>query len=317
VRLDPDGLTLRTLDRWVLLRGAEAAAEALPDSRRAQVATLRSAGDARRDAALGERGIAALILARAAIPLYLEAAVTARGEEPPPENAAIDTLWHLYDAIAERGLLPVLPAHLEAVRAETLTSKSPDDDVARKGEACTDSNLELGTFLARRLDARTPRRIRVERRLRQAGLAIVALFLLGKAAAHLPRSNVALHAPVVASSRRPGCGPPLDLTNGKVEGAVAFCTKDEPDPWVMLDFVNARRVDEITLMNSPDHEDDSLPLRVETSVDGANWAPGGTQSAHFSATAPAIITFSRREARFVRIHGRGGGAIYLTEVEAR
>lgn len=318
MRLDPDGLTLRTLDRWVLLRSAEARAEALPDTRRARVATLRKAGDVRRDGALGGRGVAALILARAAVSLYLEALVTARSEAPLPDGRNTGALWAVYDALVERGDVRALPASLEGVRIETSTSTSPDDDVARRGDATVDDNLELCAFLARHLDVRTPGRIRVARRLRQAGLALVALFLLGKAAAHLPKSaNVAVHAPVVASSRRPGCGPPLDLTNGKIEPAAAFCTKDEPDPWVMLDFVNPRRVREVTLVNSPEHEDDSLPLRVETSVDGATWMPGAAQTAHFNAASPAVVSFSTRDARFVRIHGRGGGAIYLTEVEVR
>ncbi len=318
MKLDPDGPTLQALDRWVLLRRAEALAEALPDSRRARVAALRKAGDRRRAAALGEHGIPALILARAAIPLYLEAAVTARGDELPPRDPSLATLWQLYDGIAERALLPWLPLSLETARAVTIAGATPEEDLAAHGEAGIDAALELGAFLAGRLDARTPGRIRLERRVRQTFLIIGALFLLGRAATHLVRSrNVALHAAVVASSRRPECGPPSDLTNGKVEEAVAFCTKDEPDPWVQIDLGAPHRLSQVTLLNSPDHLDDSLPLRVETSADGGNWATGAMATMHFTPTEPAVVAFSAREARFVRLHGRGGGAIYLTEVEAR
>jgi hypothetical protein len=318
VSFHPAGIARDALDRWVLLRSAEAAAEALPATRREKAAALHAAGDARRDAALGHRGVAALVLARAAVALYVEASVTALSDELPTGGASLDALWGRYDAIASNGLLAPVPARLESARRESVTTVTPDAEIAEHGEAPADATLALAAFLADGLDVRSPARIRVERRVRQVTLAMAAVLLVAEVIAHRPRGpNMALHAAVVASSRRPGSGAPLDLTNGKVEDTAAFSTKDEADPWLTVDFVIPRRVHEITLVNSPDHEDDSLPLRAETSVDGTKWEAAAIQTRHFTASDPAILSFSSRPARFVRIHGRSGGAIYLTEIEVR
>ena len=122
---------------------------------------------------------------------------------------------------------------------------------------------------------------------------------------------------ITALNVRPGSGPPQDLINGKLEEAVAFSTRDEADPWLMLDLVSPRRIGEVTLVNSTDHADDSLPLRVETSVDGATWQEGGVRTTTFTRAEPALISFSKRSARFVRVHGKPGGALYLSEIEVR
>jgi hypothetical protein len=305
-------------DRWISLRGAEAAAEALPDTQRGSVAKLVTAGRARCEAALGQRGVAALVLARAAIPLYLDATITAHGEAPPADDATFDDLWSSYDDLVARRLVAPLPHSLEPVREQTVAGESLDDEIAAHGDGRIEATLALASFLAEAIEVRTPGRVRAERRLRYAGLALFGVLLVAEVIVHRPKgANVALDAAVVASSRRPGSGPPQDLTNGKVEVGVAFSTRDEADPWIMLDFVKPHRIHEMTLVNSPDHPDDSLPLRAETSVDGATWAPAASRRTPFTPADPAVLSFAKRSARFVRVHGKPGGAIYLSEIEVR
>jgi len=309
---------LDTLDRWVLMRHAEAVAEARPATQLEKASALHTAAETRRDAALGHRGIPALVLARAAVALYLEAAVMALADDAPPGGASTEAPWELYDALVRRDLVDPVPAPLEAARRGSAAALSADDDFAEHGEPGTDAVLELATFLANAVDVRAPVRIRRERRLRQITLAVAGVLLVAELIAHRPRGpNLALHGGVVASSRRIGSGPPASLTRGTIEGATSFSTKDEPDPWVTLDLVTPHRVHEVTLVNGPDHEDESLPLRVETSVDGSTWVDAATRTTHFSEAESAVLSFSSRSARFVRIHGRGGGAIYLEEVEVR
>ncbi len=311
-----------TLDCWLLLRAAETAAEALPEARRASAVALHAAGATRVDAALGQRGVPALVLARAAVTCFLEAAVTALGAEAPQDGgqlaAPLGALWEQYEALAADGRVPPVPASLAAVRAHTVAGQTPDDEIAAHGDGRVDECLALARFLEGAVELRTPGRIRAERKLRIAAAVGLVVFLVAELIIHRPRSrSLALHAPVTASSRRPGLGPPEDLTNGKVETNAAFGTKDEPDPWITVDLGAVSRISEVTLVNGDDHEDDSLPLRVETSADGKAWEAAASATSHFTQAAPAELRFAKRGARFVRVHGRPGGALYLSEVEVR
>ena len=305
------------LERWVLLHDAEAIAVGVTDERRAMSATLYTAARVRTDGALGDHGTTALVLARDAIPLLLAAALTARGPEAPPQGASVAELWDRYDGVVQRGLVPEVPPSLMAARAHSLGQELPDQEIEADGDARVDEAIALATFLEGVVELRTPRAIRVQRRLRQLALIVVAGWLLAEVIIHRPRMNRALHAPVVSSSRRPGAGPATDLTNGNVEAALAFATKDEPDAWVSIDLVKGAPASEVKLWNSNDHTDDSLPIRVETSVDGVTWEAGGLESAHFTPSDPAIVSFPKRMTRFVRIHAKPGGALYLNEVEVR
>jgi len=306
------------LDRWVLLHGAEAAAEALPGGRRAAVLSLHEAARTRIDGALGEHGVSALLLVRAAIPIYLEAVVVARSSEAPAAGSSVGDLWARYDDLVGAGLVPAVPESLSGAREHSVAGGPLDAEIAEHGEARIDEAIALAEFLADRVEVRTPRAVRVQRRLRKAALAVVVVALVAEIFVHRPKAaSLALHANVVSSSRRVGSGPPLDLTNGKVEPTFAFATKDEPDPWIMIDITPSARISEVMLWNSDDHLDDSLPLQVETSSDGAAWEPAGLVAVHFTPLEPALLKFTTRSARFVRIHRKTGGAIYLTEVEVR
>jgi hypothetical protein len=307
----------RPLDRWVLLRTAEARAELVPTDRRRRVVELHKAARARVDAALGEHGVAALVLVRAAVPLLLEALLVAHAAEAPPVGLPLGELWTRFDDAVAASRVRALPETLGAAR-EHSSSTSLDVEIAAHGEGRIDEALSLAAFLSDATEIRSPRAIRVQRVVRAASLIAFGLFLVVELAAHRPKSkSLAIHASVIASSRRPNYGPPQDLVNGTIEPSVAFATKDEADPWITIDLGSAARVSEVTLVNSIDHQDDALPIRIETSADGAAWDPAGLATAHFTPEAPAVVSFTKRSARFVRLHARPGGAFYLNEVEVR
>lgn len=312
------GFVVQALDRRLFLRRAEAAAEAVPAAHRPEIRAHHDAGDTRVDAALGEQGVPALVLARAAIPCYLRAAVTACGAEPPPAGAPVDALWELYDAAVSRGAAPAVPEALVAARHQTTSEQTLDAEVEARGDACVDEAIALAGFLAEAAELRTPGQVRFQRRLRQALLAVAGVALVVNLVNHHPSlPNLALKASVVSSSRRMGAGPPEELTNGTAEPGPAFATRDEPDPWVTVDLANPVRVAEVTFFAPPEHLEDTIPLRVETSLDGSAWEPAGTQTAPLAPSAPTVLKFPARSARFVRVHGRPGGAVYLNEVEVR
>ncbi len=306
------------LDRWLLLRSREAAAAALPEDRRSAAARLHAAGRARVDAALGERGAPSLLLARDGVRCFLEAALAARAPDPAPAGLPAGELWERYDVLVEEGRLPPLPPAFAEARDHSVSPARPDDEIAAHGEGRIEETLALAAFLASAVETRSPRSIRVERLLRFAGAALLCTVVVGGARAMRPRPpNRALHAAVTMSSRRTTSGPALDVTNGKVVPEAGIATNDEPDPWVQIDLGQPFRVSEITLMNANDHQDDLTPLRAETSLDGNAWQPAATREASFSAEAPAVLSFRARDARFVRVHGRPAGAIYLHEIEVR
>jgi len=312
------GFVKRILDRWIVLRSAERMAEAVPAARRERVAEVALAGDNRWDAALGERGVAGLILARSAIPCFLEAIVTARGDEPPPPGAGVALLWDLYETVAARGAAPRVPLKLEPTRELTRGAQTPEQEISEHGERRIDETLALGRFLSGVIETRTPRRIRVERWLRTFAFVAFSLFAGERIVARIfwP-PNLILHGPAAGSSRRPGSGPVQDLTNGVIEKGTAFATRDEPDPWVMFDVIVPHRMSEVKVFPGDDHHDDAFPLRVETSPDSLTWEPGALQTKHAGPTQPIVIPFPARTTRFIRIHGKGPGALYLNEVEVR
>jgi hypothetical protein len=311
------GFTERALNRWVFLRDEEAAALALSPDRRPKVLALHRAGDLRADAAMGEPAVAALILARAAIDCHLEAVVVAHSLPGDSAESPPGGLWAQYGRNVAEGRTRPLPASLEEARQRAIApAQTPDEEIAVAGEARIEEALALAAFLAGSVEVRPAGHVRLLRALRTVGLAAVVLLFLAEAVIHRPVSHdLALHAAATSSSRRPGAGAPSDLTNGLTKAGVAFSTKDEADPWVALDLGSVKDVSTVTLRDGDDHQDDGLPLRVETSAEGLRWEPAGAQASHFAPASPAVLSFKARPARFVRIHGRAGGAIYLNEVE--
>jgi F5/8 type C domain len=305
------------LERYVLLRQVEKAAAARPRDFRALARVRKRAGRERLEAALGARGAVGLVLARAAVTLFLEAAVALRTGATPEDERTPVGLWSLYDDLVAKGDARPLPLSLVPAREACRDDASPDDQIALHGDGLVDLVLALATFLEDEADLRTPLHVRLERFVRIAVVLLGVALFVDLAAHVLAKPNVALHAPVVTSSRRPGAGGPEALTNGDVEHASVFATKDDADPWVRVDLPAVSRVASVTVFDGDDHQDDSLPLRIETSVDGAAWEAGGNWAAHFTPASPAKVTFAARDARFIRVHGHPGGALYLSEVEVR
>jgi hypothetical protein len=313
---DVFGHAQRSFSEWLLL-DQEAAARALPAERRARAVALHKAGETRVDAALGSRGVPALLLARGSIPFFLRAMALAAGRAALPESSTLEELWAEYDALVDAGAAPKLPPALLAERERTAAT-SPDAEIRALGEPLVDEAVALATFLADGVEVRTPSVIRLHRayRILLAVFALVLAFTFVRRVA--PRgTNRALHASASLSSHRGAYGPPGDLTNGKIAPESGIATNDEPDPWAEVDLGSVMRVSEVTVMGADEHEHDNGPLRVETSRDRVLWETAGTEGRGFTASDPAVISFRARDARFVRIHGKPGGTLYLHEVEVR
>ncbi len=166
-----------TLDRWVLLTSREAAAAALSDACRGHLTALVAAGEARYDAALGARGATALVLARASVACFLEAAVVAALGAPIAADDVHADLWARFDDLVGRGAIASLPEPLRDAqsRLRPSTRTLPEAELAEQGERLVDEALGLARHLAGGVEVRTVPRLRLERAVRLAMLALVGV----------------------------------------------------------------------------------------------------------------------------------------------
>ncbi|MGH7436671.1 MAG: hypothetical protein ACRENE_13440, partial [Polyangiaceae bacterium] len=169
--------------------------------------------------------------------------------------------------------------------------------------------------LANGVEARSLLNLRATRWGRRAAAALLALCLVGSLAAArwLPR-NVALEKPVHPSSSRHGDG--HELVDGEVATVPGVFTNVEESPSVVIDLVDTYAVDEIRVKNRIDQSfDDSLPMVVEVSADGAAFKQLARRDEHFAADPPWIIKAKREPVRLVRIKVMKRGYLALSEVE--
>jgi hypothetical protein len=230
---------------------------------------------------------------------------------------AIRLYLHAWEAAHEGTHPGAGPAHDERVQA-ALSAEDPlvFDRLPREELALTRVALEqAAAALAGKVEARSLLNLRATRWGRRAAVGLLALYVLGSVAAalFLPK-NVALEKPVHPSSSRHGDG--HELVDGEVATVPGILTNVEEAPSVVIDLVDTYAVDEIRVRNRIDQAfDDSLPLVVEVSADGATFKPLGRRDEHFAAEPPWVIKVHREPARLVRIKVMKRGYLALSEVE--
>jgi hypothetical protein len=325
-------LATELLDRHVLLRTAEQRAASVAPTRRDRVTSLVHAADEHarvaRDLFAEGRSASAAVLQRAALgKLFVALALTrAKASEPGsqgeddaekpeatarPEEDIVEDGWVMLDELA-----PVIGLEAADVREVFLASPLQSVPAIALNERSSRSS-DMLTAVREKIEIRSLRRLRVERQLRLGVLAVlvlVLLFQLGKWI--LAPKNLARHATVSASSQRPGFPLASTLVNGSIESGSGFATNDEADPWVVIDLGAPHPVSTIKIYNRGDaYFDGSLPIRVERSEDGVEYLPVGTHTKSFSQSSPATLTVGRAATRYVRVHGRPGGNLCVTEIE--
>jgi hypothetical protein len=239
--------------------------------------------------------LAAAVLLRDAVRLYLRA-------------------WDAAHDAAHSGAAPSPDARVQAA----LSAEDPllFDRLSREELALTRVALEqAAATLAGKVEARSLLNLRVTRWGRRAAVVVSAVYVLGSiAAAHLLPKNVALEKPVHPSSSRHGDG--HELVDGEIATVPGVLTNVEESPSVVIDLVDTYAVDEIRVHNRIDQAfDDSLPLVVEVSADGATFKQLGRRDDHFAADPPWTLKTHREPARLVRIKVMKRGYLALSEVE--
>ncbi|HEX7603472.1 MAG TPA: discoidin domain-containing protein [Polyangiaceae bacterium] len=197
--------------------------------------------------------------------------------------------------ITDEAALAAVPRFLEAVPEETRTPLTqalellgqqdplafdhiPDTEVADKRLAVED----LLRWMLKRVEARTPRRLKIERGARWVGAALLALWLLRALFLLIfAPPNLALNKSVTASSHYPGTPDPSALVDG-VAQKIGVHTTVEPTPWVEIDLGGVHNVRTIRVKNRTDgFFDEGLPLVVEVAESDDAFVQVGERTTHY------------------------------------
>jgi hypothetical protein len=323
------GTTARTVERaregireFFLLERAERKSQSLNTSQREHIRTYHAAARRRIDAALGLRGP---IQTPAAFSLYQEASffsalaylVSRDGGFDPTSQTPADAFRELDAAIAADGL--TAPHGFERARALLASSDPLALDRVTADEAGNRiEELERATrWLSHLLDPRSAPEIKAARVIRVlvGAAAALALFVALGMRIFSPK-NYALNQPAVASSYMFSTAA-AGAVDGSRMGQFGFCSQLEDSPWLAIDLGRAIAITQIKVFGRTDgYYDQSIPLALEASDDGATYREVASTTQSFSdydpwvvKPAPPLVT------RYVRLHTMRRSYLVLGEVE--
>ena len=129
------------------------------------------------------------------------------------------------------------------------------------------------------------------------------------------RGNLALGRPAVSGSNEFGTTA-AGAVDGQRYGQLGFHSNLE-QPWLTIDLVDAAQIDRIDVYGRADCcFDQSLPLRIATSLDGKTFETLATLNTEFSQTEPWKLNVSPPVvARYVRLKTMKRSFLVLAEVE--
>jgi hypothetical protein len=257
----------------------------------------------------------ALLLYRAALILFLNARL-ARVPEPAPDVPA--ERWARLGQLPEAAdVLAQLTSRQASLVREAVSTDSEEGQAAKWSSQDRQLCQEGLRLVALALGDPPAVEAGRERRLlfvRYAKLGVLALCLLLPAAyALLKRPNLALHRPVVVSSRSPQHGvDPSSVVDGKRTN-LGFHTEDGREKTVTVDLGSLRRIRRVDVFNRADCcWDRAVPLALEVSIDGKSFR---TVLLRIDEFALWKAEFATTEARYVRLTQTGTAAFHLSEIE--
>lgn len=156
-------------------------------------------------------------------------------------------------------------------------------------------------------------RLRTTRVLRLVFIPTAIIGILALAVFWLVRpNNVALHKAVQLSTVfNPAAYPGPGLVDGDKEH-LAVHTQGEPSPWAQIDLGGNYNVRRVVVDNRKDLDGRSIPLDIETSLDGVNYTPFAHRETPFKTWNAKAAS---RSARYVRLIMRTSNSLQLSEVE--
>jgi hypothetical protein len=258
----------------------------------------------------------ALLLYRATVLLFLNArlarAPAASASDTPADRWALSEQFpEVRDAVAQ------LTFRQATLVREAISTDSEETHAARWSsedrQHCQDGlrrvALALGDALA--VEAGRGRRRLFVRRLK---IGVLSLCLLLPATyALLKKPNLALHRPVVVTSRSPEHGvDPSRVVDGKRTN-LGFHTQDGGQKSVTVDLGRVASIQRVDVFNRSDCcGERAVPLTLEVSADGKSFRTVLLRIDNFSLWK---AEFPATEARYVRLTQTGNAAFHLSEIE--
>lgn len=258
----------------------------------------------------------ALLLYRAAAIFFMNARL-ARAKAPAVPDAS-EERWARLEQLPEfrDTLAQLTPRQANLVR-EAVSSDSEEGQAAKwsyeERQRCQDGlrrvALALGDPLA--VEAGRGRRLFLVRCLKIGTLSLG--LLLPSAYALLKRPNLALHRPVVVSSRSPEHGvDPSRVVDGKRTN-LGFHTRDGGEKTVTIDLGSLRHISRVDVFNRADCcWERAVPLALAVGTDGKSFR---TVLVHIDDFSLWKAEFDETEARYVRLSQTGTAPFHLSEIE--
>jgi hypothetical protein len=304
----------------LLLERAARRAQGYSAAQRARIRALteaartrhRAAEELRREEVRG----AALALEREACALAITAALVARCEHEDSTALPAPAAWARLDSILDQ--LDDVPEALSVARPllsspDLLAPERQSGDPA----ALRDAVARTFEWLAVHCEARTPRQIVAQRRLRIAAIALAALLAIVGALAWAGRPhNLARGKSVLVSSQRVNTPDPSHVVDGSRQGTYGVHTNQDHPPWVEIDLGASYRLDRAVIVNRGDgYLDEVLPLALQISEDDRTWYEAAVRHERFTQWDPWRVELGGRSARYVRVIKPEAGYIALSEIE--
>jgi peptidoglycan/LPS O-acetylase OafA/YrhL len=157
---------------------------------------------------------------------------------------------------------------------------------------------------------------RVRAALAACGVLCLAIYYRHAILARMGPRNIALHAPVTASSHEDSRPQSDALTNGELEEEYGLHTKREDHPWATIDLGVPRHIGAIRIYNRLDgYQDDAIPLELSVSDDGFDFRVIATRDTVFTQALPWRIRVHGPPVRYVRVSIPKEATLCLSEVE--
>jgi hypothetical protein len=268
-----------------------------------------------------------LVLLRDAATLAARAVLEARGL--PTTDCTLEEAFRKLDSVLQTDEHPPKPEALRRARELLGDPRNLVFDALSPADASlARSEVQATTEWLRGLvDARSAAEIRASRLCRWGALAGLALGILGGGIRCATPQNIALGKPVQASSRRPNCPsgsgdsglPPSGLVDGSKGKSFDICTNYEVRPWVKIELEAVHRISKVMVYNRGDGGWglNDLPVVLELSVDGVNFAEIGRRTTPYTASDPWTVSASGQRAAVVRLRVDSDGPreLVLNEIE--
>jgi hypothetical protein len=244
----------------------------------------------------------------------------ARGEDVDVSRLETPTALHKLKTLIEARDLPPPPPDFADTESLISNPDSLSADALPPAEATrlTESLQSTLRWLRRRIEPRTLAELKRDKLLRLGGVTVALLVVLTTSIIWLVRPHsLARGKPVLVSSNHPNStAPEGGLTDGNTKDGYGVHTRLEPHPWVSVDLGQSHAIDRVKIYNRGDGWfDDSLPLKLEFSEDGKTFELVDERTKSFSQAAPWVYRAKGKKARYVRVSGRSGGFVALSELE--